>query len=158
MKELLRALWLVSLLAFVISYLFTYSTLPEVISVGLKQSGVAFIRLGRETYFYLGIGILLITNIVLFSLAKLLDRMPVNTPDKFSFFHGKEDFKDNVMKWLYSLMAILNMFFIAVSVFIWAFNSNQVTDLFNFGFILYLWPVLMLIWLAMLVGMLVRQK
>ncbi|MDN4164086.1 hypothetical protein QWY31_01170 [Cytophagales bacterium LB-30] len=158
MKKLVRALWLLSLPVFLLVFLVTYSWLPEVVSVGFKASGLAFVRMARDHYYYLSIAILLVTNIICFALVKLFEMMPVNTEGAFSFFYQKELFKERLLSWMYSLMLIINMFFITAVCFIGIFNSSDSTSLFKLGVLLYVWPVMMLVWLGLLVGMLVSKK
>lgn len=115
--RIFRAIWFVSMLAVLAFLLYGYATLKE--DVVVYEEGTELMRISRDTFFYLVLGMLAFINVLVYIIAKI---MVNNTEYRI---------------WFYGLIITFNMFFIIAIGFISLYNSGEIYDYSKLKIILY---------------------
>jgi hypothetical protein len=115
--KIFKGIWFLSLLAFLVVFIYDYAALPENITIGEGESGLST---SRDGLFYAFIGTVAVINALVFVVTRL-------------FTEKDSDFK----AWFYGLVATLNIFFIVSIGFIGLLNSNEIFDYERIGVIIY---------------------
>jgi hypothetical protein len=116
-QKILKGIWFLSLLVFLVVFIYDYAALPENITLGEGESALS---MSRDGLFYAFIGAVAIINMLVFVVTRL-------------FAEKNTDFKS----WFYGMVAILNLFFIVAISFIGLLNSNERFDYERIGIIIY---------------------
>ena len=144
MAKLIGVFWFFTLLLFLLFFFYSYAAAPEQLSISFGQPDQNVIT--KETYFYLGIGLFLLTNISFYLASKL---MKLRSPDKPLYFYLRQ--------WLRSFAGLSNLFLIILLVLLGLSNSEENFDLTHYDFLIYFGPIPLVAWLGLLVFLLFRQ-
>ncbi|GAB3658531.1 hypothetical protein GCM10028791_31570 [Echinicola sediminis] len=128
--------------------MYIYSALPEQVSFELDAEGSPLKVIGRDTFFYMGIGAFVILNVLLVTPAKMIESKATFNIRKL--FQNGDPFKDHMLTWIYSFVAIINVSIVIVSLYIHGLNGDIDTFGKPSGFGLYLLPVFFLAWIIAL--------
>ena len=132
--KIFKGVWLLSLLATLVIFLYVYASLPEDIELSRGEAVPAF-TLSRTGLFYLTLAILSFFNLLVFVFARL-------------FRKNNELFA----AWFYGLVTFLHLFLIVALQFFNLYNSLENYNYESIGYIIYgsiglvvtwfsLWPV-----------------
>jgi uncharacterized membrane protein len=147
--------WRVFSVLLVVGALFwTYSTFPDDVAVDFDASGLARNYLGKETVFYIAMGLILFANVVMMAVARQIQKIPpqqLPVPKRDTWRLHRDELNEHLTNWLYSLVAAINTI-LALSFFaLSTVNSNQFkNDIFDFAWLFYMGAgMLLLIVLAL---------
>jgi uncharacterized membrane protein len=147
--------WRVFSVLLVVGALFwTYSTFPDDVAVDFDASGLARNYLGKETVFYIAMGLILFANVVMMAVARQIQKVPpqqLPVPKRDAWRLHRDELNEHLTNWLYSLVAAINTI-LALSFFaLSTVNSNQFkNDIFDFAWLFYMGAgMLLLIVLAL---------
>jgi hypothetical protein len=114
--KIFKAVWFLSLMGWLLLFLYVYASLPE--DVLLRPEG-SQVLISREALFYVFLIIVSVLNAMVFIMSRL--------------FKGQEGF----LSWFYGLTICLNFFFVIVLNFLNLMNSSEKFDYTHVGYIIY---------------------
>jgi hypothetical protein len=124
--KIFKAVWFLSLLALMTSFLFIYASVPEKLVV---HEGEGLRTISREGLFYGALALFAVCNVLVFIIPRLFAR---STEDFLCWFHG--------------LIISLNIFFIISLNFINLYNSSEKFDYSHVGYVIYGSLGLVILW------------
>lgn len=125
--KIFRALWFFSVLIILGVLLYHYAGWPEQVVIG--QETINFITLGRDSFFYACLAVLVLINVMVYIVRRVAQRV------------------DTLQAWFYGLIAIINFFLVIALSAISLFNSNENYRFGQLGAIIYGSMVLIGLWL-----------
>jgi hypothetical protein len=128
-SKIFKAVWFVTVFAFVVVLMYIYAGLPEEVEV--MQAGNMYMLLGRESFFYVYLGIAALANFLIYSYYSI----------------SKKTAEDNLLSWTMGLGILLNLFFIVSMNFIGLYNSLDNIEYRFSGTLLFVAVALLSIWL-----------
>ncbi len=154
-SRLSKAFYFLSVFFFLIGFMFIYSSSPEFVTYELSDRGLPLKQFSKETFFYLFLGVFVLSNILLIIPAKLIE-LQYNLTLKKLFPKGAK-FRDRMLLWIYSFAAMVNL-----STFILIFYLYRITNMeefqdSSFDFFFYLVPVIFVVWIIGLFYILVQK-
>ncbi len=114
--RLFKAFWFVSLLAVTVVLLYGYASLQD--SVEVFENGTEIMRIDRDTFFYIVLGLLAFINVLVFIIAKVAQQTEFRT-------------------WFYGLIITFNIFFIIGISFVTLYNSGEIYNYSRLQSIIY---------------------
>ena len=149
MGKIVNMFWVISLIAFLGTFVAVYSFLPPEVAINSDAGGRANQFVTKEVFFYGGIGFFLLTNIVLYLFSNLINMEASRLEARGAGKTGLYTFRHKLGVWVKGLSILINLFFISLSLFIGVFNSSEVGT-FDYVLLIYLVPVLIACWLVYL--------
>lgn len=140
MPKLIKAFWFISVLGVLVALLYVYAALPEHVVYNLAEDGVS-----RDTFFYISLAIVTLSNFALYALSKNLRYKNLNINVIIS-------------SWALSFAGVLNFFFIVTMNFFFLFNSGEKFNYNSFGYLIIVGLILIIIWVLGLPVFLIREK
>lgn len=133
--------WL-SILGVVGALAWTYSVLPDLVAVDFDQSGLIEASLGKEMIFYIAMGVIILANTLLLSLAKQLPRIPIGSlpvPSRGTWAAFRDELDEHLTNAAYALVAAINTL-LGLSLFaLGTVNSSSFNlSVFDFAWVYYL--------------------
>ena len=125
--KIFKAVWFLSLLVWLLVFLYVYASLPEYVLIREEGSGVL---VSREALFYIFLAAIALFTALVFTMNRL--------------FGNQEDF----LTWFYGLIISLHFFFVIVLNFINLINSGESFDYGRIGYVIYGSLGLLIIWAA----------
>lgn len=119
--RLFRAVWFISLLAFLACLLYVYAGLQERARLPYPSQTSAYIAFSREAFFYLFLALGTVFNVLVFVARNVMPQKKYNP------------FKT----WLYGFIITLNVFFIVAISFTGVYNTGEIFDYSRIGIIIY---------------------
>jgi len=132
MDKVLKIVKLLSLILFLVTLLTVYANLPKITSLFVNE-----LEMTKETFFY--------STLIIFSLVNLLFAILKNI---FSKVKAGTDKKEKVRSWFLSLPVMFNFYLIFMIAYIGIINNTSSIDPSGYFYLIYLGPVLVLIWTA----------
>ena len=124
MFRVVRALWFFSALGSLATLLYIFASLPDPVRYGVN--GMTEV-VSRDAFFYIVLGIVAISNTIIYALAKRLEkRKGIN-----------EKLMNSLGAVSYAFGLAFNIFFVVSMHFISLFNSGENFNYDNFGYLLY---------------------
>jgi len=124
--KILKGIWFLSVIVVVIHALYVYASLPE--HVVIQEEATGMTAIGRDAFFYGTIAFIILTNALVFLIAKVFAHRP--------------DFRT----WFYGFMVVLNAFFVMSLSFISLYNSHEKFDYSRIDFAIYGSVILIVVW------------
>ena len=144
----------VSLVAFLGVLLFVYAYMPEKVGVAAGENDLPNEFIGKETFFYLSLGIFLATNMIFILGMKMMALFPVSDT---GFFRNIA-FKQNIIQWFGGLGIMINLFFISVVAFLGFFNNADYYHISTFSVFAYVGQALIFIWIVLFFYLLSKRE
>jgi uncharacterized membrane protein len=148
-----RALRILSVLAFVIVLFACYVSLPLDIAVHYDITGRPDVFISKSYLFYGLTAFVVIFNIAFSVLASLIPALPVSRLSWFNrdfWLQNRQAFRAIFKNWLLSFIALINLFLIVFLIVIRFLNVNEDAQVFNYRWIVVLGGLILLGWLAFL--------
>lgn len=139
-----KAFYFFSILFFIFYLLYFYSALPEQLSLSSANDLNTAKDLTRGTFFYGMIGVFLLLNAIVLLPPKLLETKSHKGLTKI--FPVGDSYRDYFLGWFYSFGGIINSSLALLVFYIHAINNQDDSAPEQFGFIFYLIPILLVIW------------
>ncbi len=136
--KLFKAVWFLSLMGFMLIFMYIYASFPERI---VLREGLEPLATSRDVIFYTTLIIVSMVNALVFVIAKLYG----NRNERFSI-------------WFYGQIILLNFFFCTVLGFINVLNSGEKFAFENLGIVIYGSILLIVIWALALPVLMFIQK
>ncbi len=144
-----KAFHLLAVLFFIVTFLYLYSGLPEKVVLDMDESGKALKTISRDMFFYIGIGVFVILNLLLITPAKLIETKSSSNLRKL--FKVGDPYRDYILSWIYSFVGIINISIVVIAFYIHNINGSPELGSGNKSqFLLYILPVFFVIWIVML--------
>jgi hypothetical protein len=144
-----------SILLFIFVFLYTYSALPDLVGFEQNESG-EFTKSGsKSTFFYIGIIVFGVLNLILALPAKMIEKQ--STPNLKRLFPKGDTITDYLVTWMYSFMGMINVSLCIMSLFVHAINNQNEIGTSSFSFFFYLVPVLFVVWIIALFWILLQK-
>jgi hypothetical protein len=123
--KVFKAIWFLSLIIFLVVFMYNYAALPQIITVIEATSPFS---LSRDALFYSVLAVATVFNVFVFVINKL--------------FSVQAEFR----AWFYGLIICLNAFLITAVNFVALYNSSEKFDYQAIGLIIYGSIALVIIW------------
>ena len=157
MVRIVSFVWTLTALFFLVSLAYIYANVGEVVNLDGSMRSISEYSLRRGPFFFTMLGVFMVINIIFRGFGYLLQRVPVATLNRPSFFPSQA-FKDQLVTWVVSFSAIINIS-ISFSVIIIGFANYAVNPRSTaIGGFSYVGLALMIGWIAWLVVILFRRK
>lgn len=148
-------MWMVSVLFFLMMFLMVYSYMPEQVGLSIDDKGEILNKISRENFFYISLGVFVVSNLGLYALSRLLEMMPRGGSSLLS--NTTAVIKLN--NWVISFSLALNICYILLITFLGMFNNLSSFRFADYTIILiYLIPVIILLWLMVLAFLLLKRS
>jgi len=156
MYKLIRVLWLLSLVGFLITFLTTYANLEEAIKLKINIEADP-ITIGRDSFFYLCISIFLIINVLLYVFARILRNLPAPQPNQ-SLWLASPALRKRLIKWLLSFAFVFNLLFIFAVILIGNMSNMYARGNITFNVWIYTTGLFFAIWMIALLFIFARRN
>lgn len=150
MLKFFRFFWIFTTLAYFAALLLSYAYLPEQVGIHADAEGAVDQLIDKETFFYVGLGVFIVANLLGSILLSVLSGIPARS----GFYFRSESFKDSITSWFSTFVAIINIFLITAVMYIALFNNQEDFRISQFNWLIYVAPlffVIHLIWLVMII-------
>ena len=141
MISIVKAVRIITSLAFLGVLLYIYAYLPDPVKLPVDLAGIKEILVNKGNLFYFMIGIFAIVSITSFFVIRMINALPVS----------EHSFKTNLTNWSLSFLAVINIFLILSLVIIGIINDTEGPASGNYIALAYIGPVLLIAWLFLLV-------
>ena len=145
MTRLIKAGWFFSLFITLGVLLYTYASLPGMVAYEFNNLGDGTSSIERETFFYLGLLVLTVTNFSLYILSKNLR-------------YNSESAHELMMRWQYSFAAVINLFLVVIMIFLYLANSGENFNFDSFGYMIFVSLGLIFIWVLSLPVIILKAR
>lgn len=145
----------ISVLVFILSFLYIYASLSDVVAYQLDENGGFLKSVPKETFFYSGIILFIILNVLMITPGKLIENQ--STPNLKRIFPKGERLSDLILAWIYSFVGIINISLMIMALFVHTINNQNEISSGQFSFFFYLIPILFVIWISALFWILIQK-
>lgn len=145
----------ISVLIFVLSFLYIYASLSEVVAYQLDENGGFLKSVPKETFFYTGIILFILLNVLMITPGKLIENQ--STPNLKRIFPKGDKMSDFMLAWIYSFVGIINISLMIMTLFVHSINNQNEISSGQFSIFFYLVPILIVIWITGLFWILIQK-
>ncbi len=145
----------ISVLFFVFAFLYIYASLPDLVTYQLNDDGVGIKILTKNSFFYSGIILFLVLNVLLVTPAKLIENQ--STGNLKRLFPKGDIFRDYMLTWIYSFTGIINISFCILGLFVLSINNQNEIATGEFAFFFYLVPIFFVVWIIGLFWIIIQK-
>lgn len=156
MRKFVNVCWFLTFLLFFAALTLSYAYLPENIGIQADEFGTADRFISKETFFYAGLLLFVVSNVVSLYFKRVLDSVPAET----DFYFQNENFKQQITAWFGGFVTMINLFLVMAVGYIAIFNSEALA-IEDYNLLLFLIPLLLvgnLAWLAGIYAQRHRQQ
>jgi hypothetical protein len=149
MHKITKAGWTFSILLYLAVLIVTYTALPDKVGFQAGADGNPSRFISKEQYFYFGLAIFVFVNGIGFALFNTLKLLPLAA----TLYANEEQQKYDVLGWFSWFVLSLNWFLMLAGTYITLFNRNDLADLAEYNFIVFLaalFPLSSILWLTAL--------
>lgn len=138
MSKLFGALRIISVLFLLGVLLFVYANISELVVLQTYEAGISDGIISKSSFFYVALLITVVINGGFHALINLFKKTSFQSPM----------YTEAMLVWLNGLTMLLNAFLITSLIFINAYNSLGVTNLSNFGMVVFTVMLLTSLWVS----------
>ena len=138
MSKLFGALRIISVLFLLGVLLFVYANISELVVLQTYEAGISDGIISKSSFFYVALLITVVINGGFHALINLFKKTSFQSPM----------YTEAMLVWLNGLTILLNAFLITSLIFINAYNSLGVTNLSNFGMVVFTVMLLTSLWVS----------
>lgn len=147
MISIVKAVRVISSLAFLGVLLYVYAYLPDPVKLPVDLGGIRELLVNKGNLFYIMVGIFAIVSTTSFFVVRLINTLP-----------GSEiRFKKNLTNWSLSFLVVINIFLILSLVIIGIINNTERAGIGHYATLAYVGPVLLVIWLFLLIFVVAKR-
>lgn len=157
MIRFIKFFQIISIVFFLPVLILVYAYLPEQVGLSADRYGVLGNLIDRETFFYGVLLLFVISNVLCISLGKALQKLPARHSDEGTALFYNAPSKMGILVWLKSFCIVLNLMFIFGLSYIGMLNNEEAISGREYNFLLYIGPILVLIWLLLFVFIILRR-
>jgi magnesium-transporting ATPase (P-type) len=151
MENLARFAWRLTIIIFTIVFFYIYAYLDSKVGYDYNEYGKITASISKDQYFYVGITVFMLINILLWSIGKvwLIERKGDN--------EWSVDFKEKLRAWMLGFAAVVNVFAITILTYLLFINFNDGMLAIRYGSIVYLGIALIVGWAGLLFFILLHK-
>ncbi|MEM6298571.1 MAG: hypothetical protein AAF740_07785 [Bacteroidota bacterium] len=162
---LVKFLWLISMVIYLAALLLTQLFMPLGVNIPLGNGFLSGLQMGQETYFWVGVVVILFINGLLQMLGNLSLQLPTSLIPKGKYWmsekHLCKQFKKNYKRWIKGLALVINLFLSAFLVFIYELTDSDFEMDMTYWFVFFgvlglSWIVFFFVWFNDTKGKLVK--
>lgn len=163
-NRITKFLWILSLLGFLALDLYSYAQLPQSVGYIYSQDGLPTNFIERPFFFFIGIGFIIILNLIIVSLMKTFVEFPFKQLgwEKLAVWQTTRAFKlsfvEFIETWGYSFLIFLNLFLSYTLYVLWKVNSEMGSRISEYSWIIWPFALLMVVFPLYLVAKLATSK
>ncbi|MCG8322023.1 MAG: hypothetical protein MI921_21170 [Cytophagales bacterium] len=147
MISIVKAVRVISSLAFLGVLLYVYAYLPDPVKLPVDLGGIRELLVNKGNLFYVMVGIFAIVSTTSFFVVRLINTLP-----------GSEiSFKKNLTNWSLSFLVVINIFLILSLIIIGIINNTERAGIGHYATLAYVGPVLLVIWLFLLIFVVAKR-
>lgn len=146
--RLAKAFYFLSVVFFLIAFLYMYSASPEFVTYELSERGLPLKQISKDAFFYLTVALFLVSNVLLVLPAKLVETQ-YSLSLKRVFPKG-DPFREQVLSWIYSFTGIVNISTVVFVFYLHSITNQHEIKSEEFNVFFYLVPVLFVAWIVAL--------
>jgi uncharacterized membrane protein len=154
LDKFVKLAWVFTFLGFFIALSLSYAFIPEQVAVFTNSEGEPNQFIGKETFFYLALGLFVVVNIVCLVFFRVLEAMPDSSP----LFYRSALFKERISNWFGTFTTVVNIFLICLVSYVSLFNNQGDYLIGQFGWIVWVGPILFVAVFAWLLIILLSPK
>ncbi|WP_143961393.1 DNA topoisomerase IV [Litoribacter populi] len=147
-RRFAKAFHFLSILLFIILFMYIYAALPENVAYQVDASGMPLKSIARDTFFYFGIAAFIILNLIIVFAGKMVEKQA--TPNLRKLFPTGDPFSDKMLGWIYSFAGVLNVSLVIIAFFVHRINNQYEIQTEEFNPFFYMIPVFMVVWIILL--------
>lgn len=147
MSKFSKPFWLITFFLTAVVFIYAYANLDNQVSYYQNPYTLAKLYISRESFFFIGLATIAVTNLALYAFSKLIRSSSVS-PEYFKALGT----------WFISMAGISNVFLLISLVFILLFNRLDQFDPRIMGFFLYLIGFIAFGWLIRLIFLLMKRQ
>ncbi|AFL85452.1 hypothetical protein Belba_2922 [Belliella baltica DSM 15883] len=136
----------ISVLVFILSFLYIYASLSDIVAYQLDENGGFLKSVPKETFFYSGMIIFIVLNVIMIVPGKLIENQ--STANLKRLFPKGERLSDLIIAWIYSFVGVINISLTIMALFIHSINNQNEISSGEFSFFFYLIPIFFVIWIG----------
>lgn len=158
MSRLVKATWYFSIFLFLLVLLWVYAYLPKEVGVLADEQGELIHFIGRESFFYILLGLIIFTNVVFYAFRQLLlghHERPFDTKKPLPARIAR---REDLASWALGFAAALNVFYMLGMIYLGVFNNQEGTNLANYGPVVYAGPFLIGVLLLILIYIFLKRR
>ncbi|EOZ98598.1 DNA topoisomerase IV subunit B [Indibacter alkaliphilus LW1] len=137
-----------SILFFLVVFLYIYSAIPETVAYEIDDNGYLVKGVSRSTFFYFGIILFAVLNIVLITPAKMIEKQ--STANLKRLFPTGDIFRDYMLTWIYSFVGIINVSLCILTLFVHSINNQNEISSGSYSLFFYMVPIFFVTWVVAL--------
>jgi hypothetical protein len=145
----------ISVLLFLFTFLYFYSAMPDYVAYEIDKDGYPVKEFSKNTFFYIGIILFAVLNLIMVTISKLIENKSTNTLRKL--FPTGDIFRDYILTWTYSFTGIINITLMIMTLFVHSINNQNEISSGSYTFFFYLIPILFLVWIIALFWILLQK-
>ncbi len=146
--RLSKAFYFLSVVFFLIAFMYMYSASPEFVTYELSDRGLPLKQLSKDSFFYLTVALFLVSNVLLILPAKLVEMQYTLTLKRV--FPKGDPFREQVLSWIYSFTGIVNISTVALVFYLYSITNQHEIKSEEFNVFFYLVPALFVAWIVAL--------
>lgn len=147
-SRLSKVFHFLSVVLFLIAFLYMYSASPESVTYELSEGGLPVGQVSKEAFFYLMVGLFLVSNVLLIVPAKLIE-LQYTTALKRVFPKG-DLFRERVLSWIYSFAGVVNLSTVIFIFYLYTVTHRHEVKSGDFSLFFYLVPFFFALWILAL--------
>ena len=155
MNRFIKFFWILSLLGFLATLLFSFAGMSAEVDIALGSSAVSSVYLTRDVFFYLMIGIAIFTNGLLITVTRLLS---LTSPVRYQEGKPLNPFGLVLTNWLGAMAAILNLFFAITALIVSFYNNPGYSKPTHYNYLIYIGLFLIIFWVVGFVWMVLTRN
>jgi Na+/H+ antiporter NhaC len=136
--------YFISMGLFLFVLLYAYASMPDFATYEQNSKGLPLKQVSKESFFYITVIVFFIYNVILIVPAKLIE-MKNNTPLRRLFPVG-DTFRDPMVAWIYSFIAVLNISISIMVFYIHSLTNQNEIESSEYNLFFYVVPVLLVVW------------
>lgn len=154
MVKAIKFCYLASVPLFLAVLLYYYAFLPEEIALFFDKAGVGTFSLAKSNFFYLTLGLFIVTNGVI-TLYRQLAQTYVNQ-DLIDF--ADMNLQESLYHWVQGLSLMFNLLYVFSIVYLGLYYSKEGLNISSYNALVYLGPIFIVGWIFWLFYLLISKK
>lgn len=145
----------VSWLVFLVALILSYSYITSAVSYRIDNTGNSLAITDKNTFFFSAVAIFLFVNVACMAFIGMLKK--IKASDEGEGLRNRS-LKFDLIGWTKGFAAVLNLFMIILLALLTYLNINENATGVSLGYLIYVGPVLLLVWFFYLMKLLGKKR
>jgi len=145
-NKFIKPFWFLTFFFTTLIFIYAYSNLDDMVSYYQNPYTGEKLVITRDTFFFVGLAVITLTNIALYAFSKLIRASTI-----------EKEYFNELGLWFIAMAGISNAFFFISLIFIMLFNKMDNFNPSVLGYFLYLCGFIAMAWLVRLIMILVKK-